>query len=560
MTNIMNPNEEHIGPYVVISRLSANQTGEMYQALDPQLNRYVVIKVLSEELSRQPDIGPRLKEYFRLINALQHECFVRILEISPGQLGVEKPYIVQEYVDGPTLRELTQGAAHPPLTSLIEFMIQACQGLEYATQHNLVHGNICPAHMMIAPNGLIKMVDFGFSQLLTQALPTAARKDVELSIYSPPEFRHGHLDLRSDIYSLGITFLHLCTGREPTGTMMDFQQHTAPLPDKLTRTLQRMTQRDPDQRYQSYQRLLAELDAARLLAMSREGFYQFDDPTSRPPSAPSVDTAPDVGAEDFRAPSTSSNIDNALPQDSPYYAQQKSSPAIPSMNESFAEIALDMDNRPDLGSSIQTEYNPGYVNANNPLYSAAEEAGYNPQRALQVNMDDVATASRRGTLAGTLFIFGFAFLFVAMMIMFVLNRPNPEEGGEAKKGLVNRFLTETVPGWFAGEKSELEVEMELRAITRERMQYVFTAVENYFIKYKKYPNSLQDLIEKENIAEDQIKDGWGTLLDYRRSDRRIISAGADKSYNTTDDFVLLNGRFTAEPPKLDMEIVREENM
>ncbi len=196
---------------------------EVYEGTDRRLNRRVAIKVLRPDLARDPMFQERFRREAQSAAGLNHPNIVAIYDtgqdtIVDGATEVQVPYIVMEFVDGVTLRQmLARGPRILPERSL-EISAGILAALDYAHRHGIVHRDIKPANIMINSNGDAKVMDFGIARAMSDAASsvTATSAVMGTAQYLSPEQARGELvDARSDIYSTGCVLFELLTGAAP---------------------------------------------------------------------------------------------------------------------------------------------------------------------------------------------------------------------------------------------------------------------------------------------------------------------------------------------------------
>ena len=156
----MNPGTR-FGPYEILGPLGAGGMGEVYRARDPRLGREVAVKVLPEGLTGDPDRLRRFEKEARSTSALNHPNIVTIHEIGSVE-GVS--YIAMERVEGSTLRELLADGPLPT-KKVLSIAAQVAEGLAKAHAAGIVHRDLKPENLMVTPDGLVKILDFGLAKL-----------------------------------------------------------------------------------------------------------------------------------------------------------------------------------------------------------------------------------------------------------------------------------------------------------------------------------------------------------------------------------------------------------
>ena len=272
-----------LGPYEVLSPLGAGGMGEVYRARDtrPELTRDVAIKVLLH-VATDADGRRRFELEARTMGTLNHPNIVGIYDVGTHEGDL---YLVEEFLDGTTLRGRLDRGALPPRKA-VEYARAIAHGLAAAHAKGIVHRDLKPENVMITFDGRVKILDFGIAKLhepenataesLTQAFPTQIGRVLGTVAYmSPEQVRGQRVDHRSDLFSLGIVLFEMLAGVRPfTGdTPPDTQSailtieprdlatgdHAIPL--ALERVLTRCLEKQPDQRFQSASDLAFALDA-----------------------------------------------------------------------------------------------------------------------------------------------------------------------------------------------------------------------------------------------------------------------------------------------------------
>ncbi|GAA5124212.1 Stk1 family PASTA domain-containing Ser/Thr kinase [Pseudonocardia adelaidensis] len=191
---------------------------EVHRGLDTRLGRDVAVKVLRADLARDPQFQMRFRREAQNAAALNHPAIVAVYDTGEVQSEFGPlPYIVMEYVDGQTLREIvkTQG----PLTQqrVIEVMADVCAALDFSHRHNIIHRDVKPANIMINRAGAVKVMDFGIARALGEGQNvTQTAAVIGTAQYLSPEQARGEaVDARSDVYAAGCVLFELLTGEPP---------------------------------------------------------------------------------------------------------------------------------------------------------------------------------------------------------------------------------------------------------------------------------------------------------------------------------------------------------
>ena len=196
---------------------------EVYEGTDRRLNRRVAIKVLRPDLARDPMFQERFRREAQSAAGLNHPNIVAIYDtgedlIGEGTSQVSVPYIVMEFVDGVTLRQMLNNGPRILPERALEVIAGVLAALDYAHRHGIVHRDIKPANIMINSHGDAKVMDFGIARAMSDAATsvTATSAVMGTAQYLSPEQARGELvDARSDIYSSGCVLYELLTGTPP---------------------------------------------------------------------------------------------------------------------------------------------------------------------------------------------------------------------------------------------------------------------------------------------------------------------------------------------------------
>jgi serine/threonine-protein kinase len=203
------------GRYEVGAPLGQGGMAEVFRGRDTRLGRDVAIKILRPELAGDPTFLARFRREAQAAASLNHPNIVSVYDTGDDN-GV--PFIVMEYVEGRTLREVlrTQGRMLP--TRALEIVADVCAALEHAHEQGIVHRDIKPANVMLNAQGTVKVMDFGIARAITastsQMTQTAAVIGTAQYL-SPEQARGEHVDARSDVYSTGCLLYELLTHQPP---------------------------------------------------------------------------------------------------------------------------------------------------------------------------------------------------------------------------------------------------------------------------------------------------------------------------------------------------------
>jgi len=257
------------GRYKLSKKIGQGGMGVVYLAEDTVLNRIVAYKVLPPSVRDNPKVLENFLQEARVAAAINHPNIVTVYDT--GSEGVE-PYIVMEFVDGISLKEMLEKNPSMPIKELVAIAVQLCQGLEYAHNKNVIHRDIKPANVMINKENTVKIMDFGLAKILSDSeMEGTSVKGTPLYM-SPEQIQGKRVDHRTDIYSLGCTLYRMAAGRPPfiDGDVYYHHLHTPPtppralnpkIPEALNQIILKCMAKDVDQRYQRAKEIAADLEA-----------------------------------------------------------------------------------------------------------------------------------------------------------------------------------------------------------------------------------------------------------------------------------------------------------
>jgi len=199
--------------YEITGTLGEGGMAIVYQAKDIITDKDVAIKIIREETLKNPLNLTRFEREARAAASLKHQNIVQVSNLGAFQ---NRPYMVTELVKGKTLRDALNLRGKFSFLEACDIMYQLCSAVYYAHQHGVIHRDIKPQNVFITADGLIKLGDFGIATFQNSSHVTRSDVVVGSVHYMAPEISEGNpASPQSDIYSLGITFFELVTGRVP---------------------------------------------------------------------------------------------------------------------------------------------------------------------------------------------------------------------------------------------------------------------------------------------------------------------------------------------------------
>lgn len=273
------------GRYVISQLIGRGGMAEVHIGTDTRLNRIVAIKILRQDLARDPVFQARFRREAQSAANLNHPSIVAVYDTGEETITasdgteVKVPYIVMEYVEGHTVRELLTDGNPVPLEEAVEIVSGVLDALEYAHHQNLVHRDIKPGNVMITTTGKIKVMDFGIARALSDSQATMTQTDAVVGTaqyLSPEQARGEQVDARSDLYSAGCLLFELLTGQPPfkgdSAVAVAFQHVSqlpplpssiAPdIPESLDRVVMKALAKAREERYPDAAHMRADLQAS----------------------------------------------------------------------------------------------------------------------------------------------------------------------------------------------------------------------------------------------------------------------------------------------------------
>jgi|CXWL01.1.fsa_nt_gi serine/threonine-protein kinase len=270
--------------YRIVSRIGAGGMGDVCLAQDLRLDRKVVLKILPSEFAEDTDRMTRFVREARSASALNHPNIITIYEIGEAD-GIH--FIATEFIEGETLKEYASNKALN-FRSVVEIAIQVASALDEAHRAGIVHRDIKPENIMVRPNGLVKVLDFGVAKLTEVADPGSLQKPGDeaatairsgtnpgmiigtANYMSPEQARGKDVDARTDIFSFGVVFYEMIAGRKPFtgGTPVEIIAailHMVPeplsgdVPKEIANIIRKCLKKDRNKRYETIKAVLDDL-------------------------------------------------------------------------------------------------------------------------------------------------------------------------------------------------------------------------------------------------------------------------------------------------------------
>jgi serine/threonine protein kinase len=253
---------QKLGDYEILGVLGAGGMGKVYKVRNTISDRIEAMKILLPDLAGQKDLADRFLREIKVLASLNHP---NIAALRTALTLDNQLVMIMEFVEGVTLSSRLQQGAIPP-SQAVKYIDQVLDALSYAHKQNIIHRDIKPANMMLTPEGVVKLMDFGIARSATDRSLTMTGTTLGSLNYMPPEQVKGDpADNRSDLYSLGVSLYEMVTGQLPFQADSNYAMMAAHLqeepkppivlrpgiPQPLSQIILMALAKDPGQRFQS---------------------------------------------------------------------------------------------------------------------------------------------------------------------------------------------------------------------------------------------------------------------------------------------------------------------
>jgi serine/threonine protein kinase len=279
-----------VSHYNILDKLGEGGMGVVYKAHDIKLDRFVALKFLPPDLTRDPDAKERFIHEAKAASALDHNNICVVHEI--GETDDGQIFIVMAYYKGETLKKKIERGPLK-IEEAIDIATQIAQGLSKAHEHSIIHRDIKPANIMITSDGVAKIVDFGLAKLYGRTMLTKTGTTLGTAAYMSPEQARGEtVDQRTDIWSLGVVLYEMLIGQRPfkaeyENALIYSILNTDPGPltglradisVTLEQAVAKCLAKSPDDRYTEFDELILDLRSY------ADGTIQTGTPRKHPPA------------------------------------------------------------------------------------------------------------------------------------------------------------------------------------------------------------------------------------------------------------------------------------
>ena len=260
------------GRYELLEKIGDGGMAVVYKGKDKLLNRYIAVKILRPEFTKDATFVENFKRESQAAAGLSHPNIVGVYDVGrEGNIN----YIVMELIEGETLNKIIEDEAPMDYRKVIDISKQVASALRVAHKNKIIHRDVKPHNIMITNDGVVKLADFGIARAVNDATLSTGSKIVgSVHYFSPEQARGNYVDERSDIYSLGIVMYEMLTGKVPfdgdnpvTVALKHINEEIVPpielepgIPPALDRCVMKATSKYQTNRYANADELIQELE------------------------------------------------------------------------------------------------------------------------------------------------------------------------------------------------------------------------------------------------------------------------------------------------------------
>ena len=262
---------QKIGKYDILGVLGQGGMGVVYKARDPLIGRLVALKTVTPDLVSNPEILTRFYREAQSAGTLQHPNIVTVFDLGEFE---GHPYIAMEFVEGESLQSIIARRAQIPLAAKLKLAEQVCLGLDHAHKNGIVHRDVKPGNILVKNDGTVKVVDFGIVHLETTTLTKTGMFMGTIQYASPEQLNEGHVDGRSDLWSVVCVIYELISFKKPfdgsnfgaivgkilTSEPEPLSRCCPGVPAEMDNLIAKGLKKNVGERYQSLDELLADLE------------------------------------------------------------------------------------------------------------------------------------------------------------------------------------------------------------------------------------------------------------------------------------------------------------
>lgn len=263
---------QQIGRYEILEEIGRGAMGVVFKGRDPLIGRAVAVKTITAGVAESSDLLERFHREARAAGGLQHPNIVTIYEMAESGGA---PFIAMEYLEGESLEKLIARRPPLPLSTKLDYIVQACRALDFAHRRGVIHRDIKPANIVVTREGVVKVVDFGIARIADTSKTQTGTLLGTLAYMSPEQLRGQPADASCDIWAMGVVLYELLAYQRPfsgdnhaavlVSILQDepisIQQLVRECPPALERLVWRTLLKNEKERYSTMAELLAELES-----------------------------------------------------------------------------------------------------------------------------------------------------------------------------------------------------------------------------------------------------------------------------------------------------------
>ncbi|PKM80999.1 MAG: serine/threonine protein kinase, partial [Firmicutes bacterium HGW-Firmicutes-13] len=258
--------------YQIEEKIGDGGMAVVYKGCDILLNRFVTVKILRAQFALDENFVSRFRREAQAAASLSHPNIVNIYDVGEEE---DTYYIVMEYIDGKSLKELINEKGRLPVNQAVNIARQICEGLVHAHKNKIIHRDIKPHNILITRDGRVKVTDFGIARAVTAATLTYNNNVIMGSVhyFAPEQAKGGLAGEKADLYSLGIVIYEMLTGEVPFSgdspisiALKHLQENikspveiNPDIPPNLEKIILKAAEKDISLRYQNAEEMLADL-------------------------------------------------------------------------------------------------------------------------------------------------------------------------------------------------------------------------------------------------------------------------------------------------------------
>ena len=261
--------------YEIYNKIGEGGLGVVFKAKQISMNRLVALKILHKRWLNDEEFKQRFLVEARLVGKLSHQNLIKVYDVGREDW---KLYFSMEFVEGETLEDLIEREGPLDTLQAVNYTLQVLRAINYIKRYEIVHCDIKPSNILLSADGTAKLGDFGFVKSNIEIEVTEEGSVLGTPDYIAPEQAMGkEIDFRADLYSLGITLYHMVARKPPfdgTASMIMRSHirdqlpspkiHNPNVSDDLVRIINRMTEKNPDDRYSNIEEIFDDLEQVRL--------------------------------------------------------------------------------------------------------------------------------------------------------------------------------------------------------------------------------------------------------------------------------------------------------